>query len=476
MPSVTVIKRIAGNGPFEYTWTSDEACVSFSNPSGITTEYVETEVIYTNSVCLAAATITLNVTDANGCTDSEEVVVTDLCDSFGVSDIAYIPPFKFVLNAGNANCSSTDITWTFNDRAFVQESITETAFTSTLQLSPRFERTSPSSFNIYATAVDCNGCSVSKTYSLTLCIPTPLDYQVDLTKGDTLYESPSVSLADPTGCLGYTYDWSTLQMELPSGWTFTRENNSVKISTSAVPGVYSGKYSVATDKKIRANKGTFTFIVHAQEEGKTIAIADKRFDLDCTKIPGDIVDFEIESLVTVTVGTTVDWSTWQLVEPPTPKSPSIVLSTNSLGKRIIRYTLPNPIVADAFGWTVADTNGNFAKATVSTLVDCQNTPTANNDTAEVACGGSVNIRILDNDLGNGSPLLNTSVVIESSPTYGTLVIVGDGTVTYTAQSNYNGSDQFTYSVENAFGKRSTAATVTITVSCAGSNVDVTLCD
>lgn len=88
-------------------------------------------------------------------------------------------------------------------------------------------------------------------------------------------------------------------------------------------------------------------------------------------------------------------------------------------------------------------------------------PTATDDAATTSEDVPVTINVLANDNDpDGDPL---TPHIEAIPLNGTASINGDGSITYTPNSNYSGSDSFTYSVSDGRGGTSGAATVRITV-------------
>ncbi len=90
-------------------------------------------------------------------------------------------------------------------------------------------------------------------------------------------------------------------------------------------------------------------------------------------------------------------------------------------------------------------------------------PTAVNDQATVVAGGNVVIDLAGNDLSPMGTIDPTSIVITTPPTSGTVVINGDGTVTYTHDGSASTSDSFEYTIMNSDGVVTNAAVVTITV-------------
>ena len=86
-------------------------------------------------------------------------------------------------------------------------------------------------------------------------------------------------------------------------------------------------------------------------------------------------------------------------------------------------------------------------------------PTAVNDNAVTDEDTPVNIDVLTNDTDPDGDAL---IVTTASATNGTVVIEANGTLTYTPNANFNGSDTITYQISDGNGGTSTAA-VTVTV-------------
>lgn len=91
-------------------------------------------------------------------------------------------------------------------------------------------------------------------------------------------------------------------------------------------------------------------------------------------------------------------------------------------------------------------------------------PTAVDDAASVIEDSSANsIAVLANDTPTGNPIDPATVAISTPAVNGEAVANIDGTVSYTPNTNFNGTDSFNYTVRDTLGNISNAATVTVTV-------------
>ena len=115
---------------------------------------------------------------------------------------------------------------------------------------------------------------------------------------------------------------------------------------------------------------------------------------------------------------------------------------------------------DSFTYTISDGNGNTDSATVSVSVGSVNDrPIANNDSASTDQDVPVTVDVVANDVDpDGDSLTVTSV---GSAANGTVSNNGDGTVTYTPNPGFAGSDSFTYVVSD--GNLTDSATVNVAV-------------
>jgi VCBS repeat-containing protein len=114
---------------------------------------------------------------------------------------------------------------------------------------------------------------------------------------------------------------------------------------------------------------------------------------------------------------------------------------------------------DSFSYTASDGYGGTAMATVSvTVTPLNDPPTAAPDSATTAEDTGTSIPVLANDTDIEGDSLTVSGVTQGA--HGAVAVNGDGTVTYTPQANFNGSDSFTYTASDGHGG---AATGTVTV-------------
>ena len=114
---------------------------------------------------------------------------------------------------------------------------------------------------------------------------------------------------------------------------------------------------------------------------------------------------------------------------------------------------------DEVSYTVSDGRGGTASAVVTVTVE-NTAPTAQPDSASPLSAGPVSVPVLGNDTdAEGDPLTVSAV---TDPAGGSAVIEADGTVTYTPDTGFTGTDTFTYTVTDGYGGNDSAL-VTVTV-------------
>ena len=117
---------------------------------------------------------------------------------------------------------------------------------------------------------------------------------------------------------------------------------------------------------------------------------------------------------------------------------------------------------DTFTYTVSDGNGGSDTATVTiTVTGVNDAPVAADDATTTALDTAVIVSVLAND-SDPDTTDTLSVTGITQGANGTVVDNGDGTVTYTPNLSYTGSDSFTYTISDGNGGSDTA-TVNVTV-------------
>jgi hypothetical protein len=129
------------------------------------------------------------------------------------------------------------------------------------------------------------------------------------------------------------------------------------------------------------------------------------------------------------------------------------------GNGTITYT-PNAgfTGTDSYTYTLSDGHGSTATATVTVTVYAK--PTAGDDSGTTDLNTAATLAVLGND--SVDPAFTKTVSAVGSAANGTVVNNGDGTITYTPNAGFSGTDSFTYTVADGHGLTATA-TVTITV-------------
>ncbi|MGB5982537.1 MAG: Ig-like domain-containing protein, partial [Nonlabens sp.] len=170
--------------------------------------------------------------------------------------------------------------------------------------------------------------------------------------------------------------------------------------------------------------------------------------------------------ITLPSATSVNGGTLTVDDNGTPNDPT--------DDEVVYTPAANFNGTDTFDYTIEDADGDTSTATVTVTVNAVNdTPTAVDDVATVnEDSGATNIDVTDNDdFGGDGPSTGTiTLPSATSANGGTLTVDDNGTpndptddeVIYTPAANFNGTDTFDYTIEDADGDTSTA-TVTVTV-------------
>ncbi|NND99216.1 MAG: tandem-95 repeat protein, partial [Pirellulaceae bacterium] len=160
----------------------------------------------------------------------------------------------------------------------------------------------------------------------------------------------------------------------------------------------------------------------------------------------------VPSLLGATI--TIDPATGDLVYDPTTSA-------------LLQAMSPANSLEDRFTYSVEDADGENPRPTAEVILTVQginDEPRVVDDQASVVPGGTINIDVLANDVDVDGTINRQSIIITLQPTNGALKIEPDGTLTYTADDGFTGSDTFRYTVADELNQQSEQATVTIGVS------------
>jgi len=135
-----------------------------------------------------------------------------------------------------------------------------------------------------------------------------------------------------------------------------------------------------------------------------------------------------------------------------------------LGGSIFYTPDANYVGADSFTYTIVDDKGASATETITLAVtEVNDAPVTTDDVLNIEEGSAdgITVNLLSNDYDRESDAFTLTSV--GTAENGAVVMNIDGTVTYTAVASYTGPDQFSYTVTDVQGAKSTG-TVSITVS------------
>ena len=119
----------------------------------------------------------------------------------------------------------------------------------------------------------------------------------------------------------------------------------------------------------------------------------------------------------------------------------------------------NEQATDTFTYAIADGGGGTDTATVTIIVNGQNDPpVAVDDQATTDEDTSISIDVLGNDTDQDGDQLS---VVGAQAESGTVIPNADGTLSYTPDADFNGTDTITYTVSD--GLESDTGTVTVTI-------------
>ena len=458
-----------------------------AKPTGNVTVTVSIPTEQNGEVTLSTTTLTFTPENWNV---PQAVTVTGLDDSTTTGTISV--PVSFDVdntNTGDGNyaaISSTtsgkaptkvDVTILDDDTTYTEDNSGSVTLPSTTSAGETLTYTATGATNgscsiengnlVYTPNANYAGtdtCSVVATVTNSSGVVTgTVNFNVSVT-GTPVNDPPTIAGTPSSGSSGVSgYSWSPTSGDvdgdtttfsitsgsLPPGLTINSSTGEIS-GTPTTPGTYSFTITVSD-----GNGGT-------TQLSTSITIANSSNNTPVATAQAVSTSEDTAKAITL-AGTDADSGDTLTFAIGTSPAHGTLSGFNSSTGAVTYTPSSNYNGSDSFTFTVNDGTATSSAATVSITVSAVNdTPSAtaqavstNEDTAKA-------ITLAGTDVDSGDTL---TFAIGTSPAHGTLsgLNTSTGAVTYTPSSNYNGSDSFTFTVNDGT-VTSSAATVTITVS------------
>ncbi len=406
-------------------------------------------------------TFTYEISDGKGGTDTAVVTITiaPVNDAPVATDDAATTPEDTVLNGTTvlANDSDLDV-----DTLTVNTAPTVAPSNGTLVL------------NADGTYAYTPNTNFSGTDTFT--------YEVSDGNGGTDTAVVTITVVATNDAPVATDDTATTNEDTPLNGTTVLANDSdldgdtLTVNTAPIVAPTNGALVLKAD-------GTYTYTPNANFNGTdtfTYEVSDGKGGTDTAvvtitvtavnDVPVATDDSATTTEDTVLNGTTVlandadvDGDTLTINTTPTaaPTNGTVVINTDGT----YAYT-PNANFngTDTFTYEISDGKGGTDTATVTITVTAANDlPVATDDAGTTAEDTVLNgTTVLANDTDADGDTLSANPVLIAAPTHGTVGLNTDGTYSYTPNADFNGTDSFTYEVQDGKGGTDTAV-VTLTV-------------
>jgi len=207
-------------------------------------------------------------------------------------------------------------------------------------------------------------------------------------------------------------------------------------------------------------------------EGLTVESASIKI-LDDTGGEIEITNYTLESGSSGDVYAGYTPYRWIVETPPPPFDENNPISTDHTVEIVytVTYSAQGTFNFDEFSWVgyyetgaegEREAFGNSVEIDKQTIIFTE-IPLANDDSASTDEDNAVTINVVGNDTDVDGSIDPATVTLSSLPANGTAVSNGDGTVTYTPDTDFNGTNTLTYTVKDNLGAVSDPATVTVIV-------------
>lgn len=167
--------NVASGGvpPYTYQFFSDNDCVTFSNPVGVSQlPSILNTLTFTDEACRDNAVMSVTIIDGVGCTSSIAIPGIDQCEGLVVNGITQSEDYTFNVTASSDTCSSLNFEWSYNQNVFEEINTNNSNYASSLQLRVRDNlATIPINATVSVTVTDCNNCETLEQLTFPICVP-----------------------------------------------------------------------------------------------------------------------------------------------------------------------------------------------------------------------------------------------------------------------------------------------------------------
>ncbi len=293
---------------------------------------------------------------------------------------------------------------------------------------------------------------------------TDVTFTITVTNVNDAPRFTSTAITTATEDVAYSYAITTVD----------DDGDAITITTSTLPGWLT--FTDNTDgtatlagTPTNANVGTFDVVLSATDA--YTATTSQNFTITVNNVNDAPVISNISQSTPQNVALTITLASFAgdednnldvstLIVVSQPLNGSVAINSTS-GE--VTYT-PNSGFSgnDSFTLQISDTDGATSNTGQISIQVSDEAPNAVNDSYTIDEDTPTVFEVLSNDTDPQNNINIASVTIITQPTHGTLTVNASGTVLYTPNSNYFGSDSFVYEVRDA-DNYSDQASVSITI-------------
>lgn len=479
---ITITKELtvtAGSAPYNYAWINSSSCAVIANPTGISLDgVISTTITFADDYCLNNTSLQILIVDSNNCTNTFDVELNSPCGDLLVTEIQYGGDYEFSILASGGTPSYTYL-WQYDSVRFTALNTDQ----SYLSLTPSSSFNGDTSTTVKCTVTDTKGCKKVKTYTLNFCAPTGPAQYVSLVCSATVNQAHKNHIVlQATTCSSSDILWDTLtfsgfnqaiDIEIGNYPTEPEAIDIVANLNQIVPGTYTGHYTVYNTYNAFVTIPLTIFIPDCSNPLPIYGV-DYSVGLPCPVAVDDTWTINLENYVFS--DTAIDWSTFEFLPLTGQSNPTQNTLIGAMGTYVLdldhNLTLTvahTNVASEVVRWTVCNEDDSCTPAiTFTFIINCTSLPIANADSFCAVCGQATPyVDILANDVG---PFTASTVTITVPPMHGSVVVAPAGTISYTPNSTFSGTDMLTYTVTNTpTGITSNPAIVSFNVLCAGTD-------